>query len=199
MGAMIEPLSKLIAQLSKLPGVGGKSAGRLAFHILNMSEENVRELAESIYLAKKKIRYCSVCGGITETDPCGVCTDPKRDQSTVCIVSDVRDMLAMERMGDFRGVYHVLGGCISPLKGKGPDDLRIRELLSRVQSGRIREVILATNPDVEGDATSAYIAQILKPFPVKVSRIAYGVPVGGSLEYIDEVTLSKSMTNRQEI
>ena len=199
MGAMIEPLSKLIAQLSKLPGVGGKSAGRLAFHILNMSEENVRELAESIYLAKKKIRYCSVCGGITETDPCGVCTDPKRDQGTVCIVSDVRDMLAMERMGDFRGVYHVLGGCISPLKGKGPDDLRIRELLSRVQSGRIREVILATNPDVEGDATSAYIAQILKPFPVKVSRIAYGVPVGGSLEYIDEVTLSKSMTNRQEI
>ncbi|HOV68767.1 MAG TPA: recombination mediator RecR [Clostridia bacterium] len=199
MSSIIEPLARLINQLSKLPGIGGKSAQRLAFHIIGQSEEDVRELAEAIYYAKKRIKYCNICGGISETETCPICQDPNRDHSVICVVSDIRDAMSMERTRNYKGVYHVLGGCISPLQGRGPDDIRIKELIARIREGGVSEVILATNPDVEGDATSAYIAHLIKPFNIKVTRIAYGVPVGGNIEYIDEITLSKSLINRQNM
>ena len=199
MSIRIEPINRLINQFSKLPSIGGRSATRLAFHIIAMSEADVRELAEAIFYAKKLIRHCTVCGGITEADPCGICTDAMRDSSTLCVVGDARDIFAMERSREYRGKYHVLNGFISPLKGIGPDDIRLKELLERVAEGETKEVILATNPDVEGDATSAYIAQLLKRFNIKVTRIAHGVPVGGNLEYADEVTLSKAMEGRREV
>ncbi len=195
----IEPIAKLVNQLARLPGVGRKTAARLAYHIIALSEEEVRELAVSIFNGKKQVHFCPVCGDYTDTDPCKRCADPNRDRSILCVVKDPRDVAAMERMRDFNGMYHVLHGVISPMDGVGPDDIRIRELMTRLASGEVREVVLATNPDIEGEATAAYIARLVKPLMVKVTRIAHGVPVGGELEYTDEVTLSKAFENRREI
>ncbi len=194
-----KPLTKLIAELSKLPGVGSKSAQRLAFYILSLSEAEVASLAEAITDAKTNMKFCSVCGNLTDVDPCSVCTDSSRDRNTVCVVESPRDVSAMERIREFRGLYHVLNGAISPMDGIGPDDINLKSLIIRLQEGEITEVILATNPNIEGEATAMYIARLLKPAGIKVTRIAHGIPVGGDLEYADEVTLSKAMEGRREI
>lgn len=194
--AGVEAIQHLTNQLSRLPGVGKKTAQRLAFHIVSMPEEEVRELAVSIFNGKKKVHYCPVCGNFTDVDPCAICADPKRRHDIVCVVRDARDVNALERMREFDGLYHVLGGVISPMDGIGPDDIRIRELMSRLAAGEIGEVVLATNPDVEGEATAAYISRLIKPMGVKVTRIAHGVPVGGELEYTDEVTLLRAFQGR---
>ncbi len=194
-----KPLTKLIAELSKLPGVGSKSAQRLAFYILSLSEAEVVSLAEAITDAKTNMKFCSVCGNLTDVDPCSVCTDSSRDRNTVCVVESPRDVSAMERIREFRGLYHVLNGAISPMDGIGPDDINLKSLIIRLQEGEITEVILATNPNIEGEATAMYIARLLKPAGIKVTRIAHGIPVGGDLEYADEVTLSKAMEGRREI
>lgn len=194
--AGVEAIQHLTNQLSRLPGVGKKTAQRLAFHIVSMPEEEVRELAVSIFNGKKKVHYCPVCGNFTDVDPCAICSDPKRRHDIVCVVRDARDVNALERMREFDGLYHVLGGVISPMDGVGPDDIRIRELMTRLASGEISEVVLATNPDVEGEATAAYISRLIKPMGVKVTRIAHGVPVGGELEYTDEVTLLRAFQGR---
>ena len=194
--AGVEAIQHLTNQLSRLPGVGKKTAQRLAFHIVSMPEDEVRELAVSIFNGKKKVHYCPVCGNFTDVDPCAICQDPKRRHDIVCVVRDARDVNALERMREFDGLYHVLGGVISPMDGVGPDDIRIRELMSRLASGEITEVVLATNPDVEGEATAAYISRLIKPMGVKVTRIAHGVPVGGELEYTDEVTLLRAFQGR---
>jgi recombination protein RecR len=193
-----EPLGRLIDELSRLPGIGPKTAQRLAFHILKMPGERVAELAEAIKNAKESITYCSICGNFTDEDPCGICRAPYRDKTTIMVVEDPKDVIAMEKTRDYKGLYHVLHGAISPLEGIGPDDIKIKELLARIPSG-VREVILATNPDVEGEATALYIAKLLKPLGVKVTRIAHGIPMGGDLEYADEVTLSKALEGRREI
>lgn len=195
----IEPIAKLVNQLARLPGIGRKTAARLAYHIIALPEDQVRELAVSIFNGKKQVHFCPVCGDYTDTDPCKRCADPNRDKSILCVVKDPRDVAAMERMRDFNGLYHVLHGVISPMDGVGPDDIRIRELMTRLASGEVKEVVLATNPDIEGEATAAYIARLVKPMMIKVTRIAHGVPVGGELEYTDEVTLSKAFENRREI
>lgn len=194
--AGVEAIEQLTNQLSRLPGIGRKTAQRLAFHIVGMPEEDVRNLAVSIYNGKKKVHFCSVCGNFTDVDPCAICSDPERRHDIVCVVKDARDVNALERMREYNGLYHVLGGVISPMDGVGPDDIRIRELLSRLSSGEIQEVVLATNPDVEGEATAAYLSRLLKPLGVKVTRIAHGVPVGGELEYTDEVTLLRAFQGR---
>lgn len=194
--AGVEAIQHLTNQLSRLPGIGKKTAQRLAFHIVSMPEEEVRELAVSIFNGKKKVHYCPVCGNFTDVDPCAICADPKRRHDIVCVVRDARDVNALERMREFDGLYHVLGGVISPMDGIGPDDIRIRELMSRLAAGEIGEVVLATNPDVEGEATAAYISRLIKPMGVKVTRIAHGVPVGGELEYTDEVTLLRAFQGR---
>lgn len=194
--AGVEAIQHLTNQLSRLPGVGKKTAQRLAFHIISMPEEEVRELAVSIFNGKKKVHYCPVCGNFTDVDPCAICADPKRRHDIVCVVRDARDVNALERMREFDGLYHVLGGVISPMDGIGPDDIRIRELMTRLAGGEINEVVLATNPDVEGEATAAYISRLIKPMGVKVTRIAHGVPVGGELEYTDEVTLLRAFQGR---
>ncbi|MBQ3232451.1 MAG: recombination protein RecR [Clostridia bacterium] len=194
--AGVEAIQHLTNQLSRLPGVGKKTAQRLAFHIVSMPEEEVRELAVSIFNGKKKVHYCPVCGNFTDVDPCAICADPKRRHDIVCVVRDARDVNALERMREFDGLYHVLGGVISPMDGIGPDDIRIRELMTRLAGGEINEVVLATNPDVEGEATAAYISRLIKPMGVKVTRIAHGVPVGGELEYTDEVTLLRAFQGR---
>ena len=195
----IEPIQRLVNQLSKLPGIGQKSAQRLAYHIISLPEEQVRELAVAIFNGKKQVHFCPVCGNYTDQDPCALCSDTARDPSILCVVRDPRDVAAMERMRDYKGLYHVLHGVISPMDGVGPDDIRIRELLARLASGQVKEVVLATNPDIEGEATASYIARLLKPMGVKVTRIAHGVPVGGDLEYTDEVTLLKAFEGRREI
>lgn len=195
----IEPVAKLIHELSRLPGVGSKTAQRLAFHILNMPKDQVRTLAMAIYEAKDKTRTCSVCANLTDKDPCAYCTASSRDKTMICVVKDPRDVAAMERIREYKGLYHVLHGTISPMEGIGPDDIKLKELLSRVQDGTVQEVILATNPDVEGEATAVYISRLLKPLGVRVTRIAHGLPVGGDLEYADEVTLSKAMEGRREM
>ena len=197
--AEIEAIARLVNQLSKLPGVGRKTAQRLAYHILAMPEEQVRELAVAIFNGKKQIHFCPVCGNYTDTDPCAICADASRRKDIVCVVRDPRDVNAMERMREYNGQYHVLQGVISPMDGVGPDDIRIRELMSRLSSGEIREVVLATNPDVEGEATAAYISRLIKPMGVKVTRIAHGVPIGGELEYTDEVTLLRAFQGRTEL
>lgn len=196
---MIEPLAKLTHELSLLPGIGPKSAQRLAYHIVALSEAQVRDLAQAIFYAKKNTRACSVCGALTMEDPCALCTDPRRQNGVLCVVRDARDVAAMERMRDYAGQYHVLGGTISPMEGVGPDQIRLKELMERLASGQYREVILATNPDVEGEATAIYIAQQVKKSGIKVTRIAHGVPVGGNLEYTDAVTLSRAMEGRREM
>jgi len=191
-----KPISKLINELSKLPGIGGKTAQRLAFHILSLSEKEAEELASAISEAKKNMKYCSVCGNLTDSDPCSICSDPGRDPKTICVVESPRDVAAMERIKDYRGLYHVLHGSISPIEGIGPDDINLKSLVIRLQGTDTEEIILATNPNIEGEATAMYIARLLKPSGIKVSRIAHGIPVGGDLEYADEITLLKAVEGR---
>lgn len=195
----IAPLTQLIEQLRALPGIGAKTATRLAYHILDMDMERAKRLAAAITGAKEKIGFCSVCFNLTDSDPCAICTAEKRDHTTICVVEQPQDVAAMERMNDYDGVYHVLHGALSPLEGVGPNDIRIRELVLRAGKEDIQEVIIATNPNVEGEATAMYIAKLLKPMGIRVTRIAHGLPVGGDLEYADEVTLSRAMENRREI
>lgn len=193
------PVAKLIEEFEKLPGIGHKTAQRLAFHVLHLSNEKVENLANAIREAKQKTRYCPVCFNLTETSPCSICSSETRDRSSICVVEDPRDVVAMERTREFKGLYHVLHGAISPMEGIGPEDIRIKELLARISTGEIKEVILATNPNIEGEATSMYISKLLKPLGIKATRIAHGIPVGGDLEYADEVTLAKALEGRREI
>ena len=195
----IGSLENLTARLNRLPGIGIKTAQRLAYHILTLSQEDVEGLASALVEAKTRIHYCPVCGNFTEDEVCFVCADQKRDRSVICVVKDARDVSYMERMREYHGLYHVLGGTLSPMDGVGPEDIRIEELLTRVKEGEVKEVILATNPDVEGEATAAYIAKLLKPLGVRTTRIAHGIPIGGNLEYVDEITLFKAMENRREV
>ena len=192
------PITKLIEELSKLPGIGRKSAQRLAFHILEMKGNDVVELAKAIVNAKKHTKYCQTCGNLTEVELCNICSSIKRDQSTICVVEDARDIVAMERTKEYKGVYHVLHGTISPLDGIGPDEINIKSLILRLNAD-IREVILATNPTIEGEATAVYISRLIKPMGIKVTRIAHGIPVGGDIEYADEVTLMRAMEGRREM
>lgn len=192
-------IEKLIESFERLPSIGHKTASRLAFYMLNCSEEETNEFVSSIVNAKKNLKYCSKCYNISDTDPCNICGNPKRDQSIICVVEDVRDIIAMEKTHEFKGVYHVLHGSISPMNGIGPDDIKIKELLSRLMDGQVKEVILATNPRVEGEATAMYLSKLIKPLGVKVTRIAHGIPVGGDLEYTDEITLTKALEGRREI
>jgi recombination protein RecR len=194
-----EPLARLIEELSKMPTVGPKTAQRLAFYILRMAPEDAAKLSQAILDAKARIRYCSICFHITDVDPCSICSGSNRTRSMICVVEDPRDVMAMERTREYKGLYHVLHGAISPLDGIGPDDLKIAELLNRLRSGEVKEIIVATNPRVEGEATAIYLAKILKPLGVKVTRIAHGLPVGGDLEYADEVTLAKAFEGRREM
>lgn len=193
-----QSVARLIEEFSKLPGIGPKTAQRLAFHVLNMDMNDVEKLSKAIIDAKKNIKYCSVCGNLTDVDPCITCRNTSRDKDIICVVEEPRDVVAMEKTREYKGLYHVLHGAISPLGGIGPDDIRIKELLGRV-TPETREIIIATNPNVEGEATAMYIARLLKPLGVKVTRIAHGIPVGGDLEYADEVTLSKALEGRREI
>ncbi len=197
MSIYVEPLAKLVNAFSKLPGIGGKTALRLAYHIISAPTEDVNELVEALSEIKKKINYCSECGNFCEGEKCAICNDQRRDRAVICVVKDPRDVIAMEKTASFKGVYHVLHGTISPIDNVGPDDIRIRELLTRLDG--VNEVIIATNPDVEGDATAVYIARLLKSFNIKTTRIAHGIPIGGDLEYIDEVTLAKALDGRREM
>ena len=193
------PITRLIEEFSKLPGVGRKTAQRLAFHIINMNTNDVEALSKAIIEAKREIRYCSVCCNITDINPCSMCSNKNRDSSLICVVEDPRDVAAMERTREFKGQYHVLNGVISPMDGIGPDMIKIKELIQRLGTQDVREIIMATNPTIEGEATAMYIARLLKPMGIKVTRIAHGLPVGGDLEYADEVTISKALEGRREI
>ncbi len=199
MAQYAKPLANLIRELSRLPGIGGKSAQRLAFHILSMDDREAEMLANSILRAKSAMKYCSVCGNLTDKDPCGICSDPNRDRRTICVVEQAKDVAAMERMKEYNGLYHVLHGAISPMDGVGPEDINLKQLILRLQQDDVREVILATNPTIEGEATAMYTARLIKPSGIRVTRIAHGIPVGGDLEYTDEVTLSKAMEGRRDL
>ena len=199
MAGLIKPLNNIYEQFRRLPGVGNKSALRLAYHIIDMPEADVRRLAETLLQAKQDIRFCKECFNLTDSDVCSICGDEKRDHSTICVVEQPQDAMAMERSHGYTGIYHVLHGCLSPLDGIGPEELRIKELLFRLGKDDVKEVILATNSNVEGEATAAYLAQLLRNQPVIVSRIARGLPMGGDLEYTDEVTLAKALENRIRI
>lgn len=192
-------VTQLIEQLMRLPGVGEKTAQRLAFHLLKVPKKEAEALALAILALKDKIQRCSVCYGITEENPCPLCSDPKRDRTLLCVVEEASDIFALEKLREYRGLYHVLGGALSPLEGVGPEDLSIPQLLRRLQGGEVREVILATNPNLEGEATAMYLAKVLKPTAVRVTRLAHGLPIGGALEYADEVTLLKSLEGRREL
>lgn len=194
-----KPLNRLIGELSRLPGIGGKTAQRLAFHIMSMDEKDVNTLADVIKQAKKEMVYCSVCGNLTDRDPCAICSDRSRDESTICVVESPRDLVAMEKIKEYHGYYHVLHGTISPMDGIGPDDINLKSLISRLGNENVKELIIATNPTIEGEATAMYIARLIKPSGIKVSRIAHGIPVGGDLEYADEVTLLKAVEGRREL
>ncbi len=194
-----KPLNKLINELSKLPGIGGKTAQRLAFHILSMDDRDAYALADSIRDAKASMKYCSICGNLTDTDPCAICEDKTRDRSMICVVENPRDVAAMEKIKEYRGYYHVLHGAISPMDGVGPDDINLKSLIKRLQDEEVKELIIATNPNIEGEATAMYIARLIKPSGIKVTRIAHGIPVGGDLEYADEVTLLKAMEGRRAL
>ena len=196
---MIKPLARLHEQLRRLPGIGSKTALRLAYHVLDMQVEDVRELAEALINAREQIRVCSCCFNLCDSELCDICKDKERNRSVVCVVEQPQDLMAMERSRGYKGLYHVLHGVLSPLDGVGPEQLKIKDLLIRLQSGEIKEVIVATNSDVEGEATATYLAHLLKPMGVTVSRIAHGLPVGGDLEYADEVTLSKALENRRNM
>ena len=192
-------IEKLIESFEKLPSIGHKTAVRLAFHMLDLSEEDTKEFIDSIINAKTNLKYCSRCYNISDTDPCPICGSPKRDNTLICVVEDVRDIMAMERTHEFKGVYHVLHGTISPMNGIGPEDIKIKELLNRIGETNIKEIIIATNPRVEGEATAMYISKLVKPFGIKTTRIARGIPIGGDLEYTDEITLSKALEGRREL
>jgi len=194
-----DPVARLIEELAKLPGIGGKSAQRLAFHIIHLPEESARALSAAILDAKENVRYCAVCCNLTDGEVCAICESEERDQQLIMVVEDPRDMAAYERTREYHGVYHVLHGAISPLNGVGPNELRIKELLQHVRDSQATEVIVATNPNVEGEATAMYLHKLLKPLGVKVTRIAHGVPVGGDLEYVDDVTLSRALEGRREM
>lgn len=198
-GSTAAPLAKLIEQFAHLPGVGRKTAQRFAFYLLNLPEEKAREFADAITDARAKIKKCRVCGNLTDSELCPICSAKNRDQSVICVVEDPRDVIAFERTREYSGVYHVLHGLISPMDGVGPDQLYLKELLARVHAGGVAEVIMATNPTVEGEATAMYIAKLLKPLGVRVTRLAYGIPVGGNLEYADEVTLYRALEGRSEL
>ncbi len=194
-----KPLNNLISQLSKLPGIGGKTAQRLAFYILSMDEKDAVAIADAIVEGKRSMKYCAVCGNLTDQSPCNICSDGARNRKVVCVVESPRDVAAMERIREYNGLYHVLHGAISPMEGIGPEDINLKSLITRLQENEIDEVILATNPNIEGEATAMYIARLLKPSGIKVTRIAHGIPVGGDLEYTDEVTLSKAIEGRREL
>mgnify|MGYP000982234257 CR=1 FL=1 len=194
-----EPIAKLIEAFSRLPGIGPKTATRLAFHVLRMKEEDALEFAKALVGVKRNLTYCSTCCNVTDVDPCRICSDKSRDDSVICVVQEPRDVAAMERTKEYFGQYHVLHGAISPMDGVGPDDIRIAELMRRLGDERVQELILATNPNIEGEATAMYISRLVKPFGIKVTRIAHGLPVGGDLEYADEVTLSKALEGRREL
>lgn len=193
------PITRLIEEFSKLPGVGRKTAQRLAFHVINMNNNDVEALSKAILEAKREIKYCSICCNISDSEICSMCSNKNRDISTICVVEDPRDVAAMERTRDYKGQYHVLHGVISPMDGIGPDMIKIKELVQRVGTQDIKEIIMATNPTIEGEATAMYIARLLKPMGIKVTRIAHGLPVGGDIEYADEVTISKALEGRREI
>lgn len=192
-------LERLTEEFARLPGIGGKTAQRLAFHLLSLSDEEAQGFADAIIAAKRTVHTCPICQNLTDADQCPICADEARDHSVICVVAEPRDVIAMERAREFNGVYHVLHGVISPLNHVGPDDVRIRELLTRVAKGGVREVIMATNPDTEGEATAMYISRLLRPMEVKVTRLAYGIPVGSQLEYADEVTLLRALEGRREM
>ena len=192
-----KPLARLVAELEKLPGIGPKSAQRLAFHLLRLPSEEARLLASAIMQVKEQMRTCSVCSNYTDQEVCEICSNPRRDRTLLCVVADPRDLIAIERTNEFKGLYHVLGGVISPMEGIGPDQLRMRELLERVERDAVKEVILATNPQVEGEATAMYVHRLLKPFGVRVSKIAFGLPMGGDLDYADPATLIQALDGRR--
>lgn len=194
-----EPIDRLINEFSKLPGIGRKTAQRLAFHVINMDIKDVTGLSKALVDVKNEIKYCSVCCNISDTEVCPICANSHRDPSTICVVEDPRDVAAMERTKDYSGRYHVLNGVISPMDGIGPDMLNIKELISRLGEGSVKEIIMATNPTIEGEATAMYISRLVKPMGIKVTRIAHGLPVGGDLEYADDVTISKALEGRREI
>lgn len=197
MASITDSIDKLIEEFSKLPGIGQKSAQRLAFYVLKIKKEEAKKLAQAILGVKEKVAYCSVCFNLTEDDPCKICRDKKRDSSVICVVEEANDVVAIEKTNQYKGLYHVLGGVLSPLDGIGPDELRIKELMSRLKKG-VKEVILATNPSAEGEATAVYLSKLIKPMGIKVTRIARGLPAGGDLEYADMATLSKALEGRVE-
>lgn len=199
MSEQIEPISRIAAEMNRLPGIGKKTAQRLAYFVASMPLEEVRSLAVALWEGRKAIRFCETCGNYAAGETCAVCGDPARHNGQICVVRDPRDVAAMERVHEYQGLYHVLHGTLSPMNGIGPDQLRIKELLSRLETEKVEEVILATNPDVEGEATASYLARLLKPLGVRCTRIAHGVPVGGDLEYTDEVTLQKALEGRREV
>ena len=199
MAQYARPLARLVAEFEKLPGIGLKSAQRLAFYILRLTDEEARQFADAIVEVKARIGYCQVCYNFTDRDVCEICRDPRRDDTTLCVVSDPRDLIALEKTAEFRGKYHVLGGVLAPMEGIGPDQLRIRELLKRLESVDIKEIVLATNPTVEGDATAVYLSRLLRPLGPRVTRIAHGVPVGGDLDYADQATLIQAFEGRREL
>ena len=192
-------LERLTEQFARLPGIGGKTAQRLAFHVLSMPQEEAELFADAIVQARRTVHTCAVCQNLTDRERCAICDDPERDHSTICVVAEPRDVVAMERSREYHGVYHVLHGVISPLNHVGPDDLKIRELLDRVGRGGVQEIIMATNPDTEGEATAMYLSRLLRPLEVRVTRLAYGIPVGSQLEYADEITLLRALEGRREI
>ena len=194
-----KPLNKLINELSRLPGIGGKTAQRLALHILSVDDREAFALADAIREAKDNMTFCSICGNLTDRDPCSICEDAGRDPSTICVVESPKDVIAMEKIREYRGYYHVLHGVISPMDDKGPEDINLKSLITRLQDTRVKELIIATNPTIEGEATAVYIARLVKPSGIRVSRIAHGIPVGGDLEYADEVTLLKAIEGRREL
>ena len=194
-----EPISKLMDSFMKLPGIGPKTAGRLAFFVLSMKEDTVMDFAKALVDAKRNLRFCSVCGHITDIDPCHICQDQSRDRSLICVVQDPKDVIAMEKMRDYQGLYHVLHGAISPMDGVGPEDINVPSLLTRLQDEEVEELILATNPTIEGEATAMYISRLIRPSGIMTTRIAHGLPVGGDLEYADEVTLSRALEGRREL
>ena len=192
-------IEKLIEEFEKLPSIGHKTAVRLAFYVLNLPQEEAKKFADTIMEARTKLKFCSICGNITDEDPCPICANVKRNKEVVCVVEDVRDIIPIERTHEYMGVYHVLHGVISPMNGVGPNDIKLKELMTRIGTGEVKELILATNPNVEGEATAMYISKLVKPFNIKTTRIAHGIPIGGDLEYTDEVTLAKALENRVEI
>jgi len=194
-----KPLARLIEEFSKMPGIGPKTAQRLAFYILKSSPENARNLANTIIEAKEKVKNCSICGNITDQDICEICQSKERDKSIICVVEGVKDLIALERTGEYKGVYHILEGAISPLDGIEPENLKIEVLMNRLRTENVKEVILATNPNIEGEVTASYLAKLIHPLKIKVTRIAYGIPIGSSLEFADEVTLTQALMGRQEV